>query len=117
MINHQMINRTFILSLILLCYPAPVVFSAADFVGAPTAVSEGPNVRIDFTVSEATDVTVGIIDSGDTLVRHLVSGKLGSTAPSPFTPGSLTQSILWDRTDDAGLAVGAGTVNEDVWVC
>jgi hypothetical protein len=56
--------------------------------------------EITFTVKGACDVTVGIIDEKDVVVRHVASGVLGANAPVPFQKNSLKQKLYWDGKDD-----------------
>lgn len=94
--------------------PFPVFFAtglslfSSLFAGfdAPVSISdEGIRVRIAFTVSDSTDVTVDIMDSAGTVVRRLASGKLGSRPPAPLSAGSLSQTLYWDKQDDRGRPV------------
>jgi hypothetical protein len=99
----------------------PVASAKVDFAARPTVNPDGAGVRIEFTVNQARDVEVAIIDgrpsvtstgSGQAgkVVRHLAAGVLGGTvAPPPPLAAGLKQSIAWDRKDDAGQAV-AGPV-------
>ncbi len=85
--------------------------SAAVFTQGPTVAQQGDSaVSITFTVSEATDVEVGIADANGKIINHLAAGVLGGkyAPPEPLTAG-LTQSLVWDfRDDDGGLAMGSG---------
>jgi hypothetical protein len=78
---------------------------AAQFVKKPTATTDGDQVRIDFAVSRATDVTVTVEDAQERVVRHVAAGMLGPDAPAPLKPNSLEQSLVWDGKDDAGSPV------------
>ena len=85
--------------------------SAAVFTQGPTATPQGDSaVSITFTVSEATDVEVGIADANGKIINHLAAGVLGGTYPPPAPlAAGLSQSVVWDfRDDDGGLAMGAG---------
>jgi len=84
------------------------VASGADvtFVQKPVLTAAGDGVRIDFAVSAPTDVEVAVLEQSGKVVRHLVAGVVGaSEAVPPLKAGALRQSILWDRTDDAGQPV------------
>ncbi|MCX7590393.1 MAG: hypothetical protein N2255_02070, partial [Kiritimatiellae bacterium] len=72
------------------------------FTQPPTVSREGQKVRIFFSVSEPAPVEVAILDKDGRIVRHLAAGMLGPNAPEPLVPGSLSQSLFWDRTDDFG---------------
>ena len=82
--------------------PAPPAFTKK-----PAAAKDGDKVKIEFTVSRETDVSVFIEDAGGKVVRHLVSGVLGPKAPAPLKPG-LAQSIEWDGKADWGKPAPAG---------
>ncbi len=56
--------------------------------------------EITFAVKGFCDATVGIVDAGGKVVRHLASGVLGKNAPEPFQKGSLSQKIYWNGKDD-----------------
>jgi sugar lactone lactonase YvrE len=90
--------------LFLIVFLFPTAFSA-QFSGTPQATDQGSNIKIDFTVSEYTDVTVEILDASKKVIRHLASGKLGPNPPLPFAANSLTQALLWDKKDDDGNPV------------
>jgi len=83
--------------------------SGAGFADGPTARAETDSVRIAFTLSAATDVAVDVLDARGRVVRHLGAAALGADDPAPPFRKGLAQSILWDRTDDAGKAVPKGT--------
>lgn len=94
---------------------ATILFLVLQVSGAPTFVS-GPTLTkdaqnrywVDFTMSEATDVAVTIIDMRDsTIVCHLAAGKLGTNAPSPLVSGTNAQHIEWDGKDDLGFTIAA----------
>lgn len=87
------------------------VMSAAanepEFASPPQSGRENGMVKIEFTVSQETDVAVFIEDAGGKTVRHLAAGMLGKNAPEPLQPDSRKQSIEWDGKDDFGKpAVG-----------
>jgi DNA-binding beta-propeller fold protein YncE len=56
--------------------------------------------EITFAVKGNCDVTVGIVDEKDVVLRHLASGVLGPNAPEPFKKNSLKQTIYWTGKDD-----------------
>ncbi|MFH0920693.1 MAG: FlgD immunoglobulin-like domain containing protein [Fibrobacterota bacterium] len=86
----------------LLAFSFADIFAAAVFTGGPTAISDNGNIRIDFSVSEATDVAVWVEDDQGKITSHLAAGNLASsTVPAPLQAG-LVQSILWDGKDDNG---------------
>lgn len=78
------------------------------FVKNPSATVEGPRVKIAFEVSRPTDVVVGIVNDKGVVVRHLAGGMLGPHPPFPLQAGSLSQTLVWDRTDDRGKSVPPG---------
>ena len=79
--------------------------SAAVFTQGPAVAKQGDSVVITFTVSEATDVEVGIVDStSGKIINHLAAGVLGGTypPPAPLVAG-LSQSMVWNYRDDDGV--------------
>jgi SMP-30/gluconolaconase/LRE-like protein len=84
------------------------VAHAATFAKKPTATRDGNSVKIAFAVDKATDVAVTIVDAKGMAVRHLAAGVLGPNAPAPFKAGPLSQTLVWDGTDDGGKPVPAG---------
>ncbi|MFP4056444.1 MAG: hypothetical protein ACLF0G_06210 [Candidatus Brocadiia bacterium] len=81
---------------------------SATFAAGPTAERRGGHVLIRFAVSAPTDVEVAVLDAKGTVVRHLAAGRLGASAPKPFQPGSLEQTLRWDGRDDAGRDADPG---------
>ena len=80
---------------------------AAVFTQAPNLAQQGDSViLINFTVSESTDVEVGIVNGAGKVINHLAAGVLGGryAPPAPLVTG-LTQSIAWNITDDYGNRV------------
>ena len=79
--------------------------SASVFTQGPAVSKQGDSaVVITFTVSESTDVEVGIVDTASgKIINHLAAGVLGGAypPPEPFVAG-LTQSIVWNLKDDDG---------------
>jgi NHL repeat len=80
----------------------------AKFVAMPKVVKDGQLTRITFAVSVGTDVQVAILDAKGNVVRHLAAGLLGKNAPKPFKKNSLSQSLIWDFTNDYGEKLPAG---------
>ncbi len=78
------------------------------FAAGPKVTSEKDGVKIEFAVSRNTDAAVEIMDKDGEIVRHLAAGVLGPNAPAPFKKNSLTQSLVWDRKDDAGKPAAGG---------
>ena len=79
------------------------------FTQPPSAEPEGGGVRIRFAVAGPCDAEVTVLDARGAEVCHLAAGLLGAKeAPPPLAPDALSQSILWNRTDDRGNPV-AGT--------
>ena len=80
---------------------------APVFTQVPAIAKQGDSViLINFTVSESTDVEVGIVNSAGKVINHLAAGVLGGkyAPPAPLVSG-LTQSIAWNITDDEGNRV------------
>jgi flagellar hook assembly protein FlgD len=93
------------LALLSLLFSTLVIYGA-ELVGTPTITSVGSGQwQISFEVNEASDVTVDILDSTGKVLRHIGTGVLGTNAPEPFTPNTLSQTIAWDGTDDKGQVV------------
>ena len=87
-------------------HPCFAVENPAANVSGLTAGKTGENWTISFDVGRPCDVTVRVMDHHGVVLRHLASGMVGrKTAAEPFKPKSLSQSILWDGTDDAGNKV------------
>ncbi|MBY0523284.1 MAG: hypothetical protein K2R98_07790 [Gemmataceae bacterium] len=80
-----------------------------EFAKAPQAVRAGEQVTLTFTVSEATDVEVAVLNAKGMVVRHLAAGVLGgkNPPPSPLKAG-LEQRLVWDGKDDLGKAAADG---------
>jgi sugar lactone lactonase YvrE len=79
-----------------------------SFSAKPSAVKEGDQARITFTVSAPTDVEVAVLDAKGATVRHLAAGALGKDAPAPFKKDALAQEVAWDGKDDTGKAAAGG---------
>jgi DNA-binding beta-propeller fold protein YncE len=81
----------------------------------PPKFTEGPSARtadaavsVTFTVDRLTDVAVAVVNEKSEVVRHLAAGRLGKNVPAPLQSDSLSQRLLWDRTDDRGRRVPDG---------
>ncbi len=72
------------------------------FAEKPTVRVEGDRTEISFTTTAACDVTVAVEDGAGKIVRHLVSGVLGPSAPAPLARGPLRQTVVWDGKNDQG---------------
>ena len=89
----------------------PVLASAVEkhakpqFTAGPSASRTPRGAEIRFAVSQETDAEVAIVDAEGRVLRHLAAGHVGRNAPKPFQAGSLSQSLVWDGTDDAGAKV------------
>ncbi|MBL8028156.1 MAG: hypothetical protein JNL74_17165, partial [Fibrobacteres bacterium] len=97
-----MIKTIFISALALLLlaepYAVPALTEQPSIVKLPSG-----SYNVTFTISEATDVEVAVIDIDDSIiVRHLAAGRLGANAPLPLLKDSLRQTIVWDGKDDYG---------------
>lgn len=94
-------------SICLLLLSALTAGAALNFITAPQLIKDsGSNWRVEFQVSENTDVEVAIVNKANsTIVRHLAAGVLGANPPAPLTANSLSQTLVWDGKDDFGKAV------------
>jgi hypothetical protein len=73
------------------------------FHARPTAtLLENGRVRIAFVLATPTDVRVDVLDAAKNVVRHLGAAMLGGQTPQPFQSGTLSQTLEWDGSDDAG---------------
>ncbi len=79
-----------------------------EFAKKPEVTKKGDSWAITFQAKGACDATVSVVDKAGKVIRHLASGVLGKNAPSPFTQGSLSQSLEWDGKDDDGKPAPAG---------
>ena len=80
--------------------------NSAAIVSELTVRKTGEDWTISFEVARPCDVTVRVVDNKGDVVRHLACGMVGlETAPKPLESKSLSQSIVWDGTDDAGNKV------------
>jgi NHL repeat len=78
-----------------------------NFEAKPTVTKKGPGWEIRFSVSQASDVEVAILDAKGRTVRHLAAGLLGDNPPPPLKKG-LVQAITWDGQDDLGKPAPTG---------
>jgi len=76
-----------------------------EFTQKPAARRHGDRVSITFASKAFCDATVAVENTEGKIIRHLASGVLGANAPPPFQKNSLTQAIVWDGKDDAGVYV------------
>ncbi|MHC4914819.1 MAG: sigma-70 family RNA polymerase sigma factor [Planctomycetota bacterium] len=83
--------------------------ASVSFAAKPKVQEAGDGMRISFKTSARTDATVSVLDAKGNVVRHLVSGVLGPNPPAPLKKDSLEQTVVWDRKDDSGNAVKAGS--------
>ena len=90
--------------------PADGGAPAPHLIAAPPTVSKSDTgYEIRFAVAKPTDVTVRIVNARGEVLRHLASGMVGlEKAAKPFKADSLSQSIPWDGTDDAGKKAPGG---------
>ena len=65
--------------------------TAQDFRSPPTAVRVKDKIKIEFALTQSTDVEVAVVDAKENVVRHLAAGKLGGAnpLPAPLAPISL----------------------------
>lgn len=101
--------KRLLLWLLLVAGPAAAHAQVAIFTRQPQATDTPEGVRIEFIVGHITDVAVDVTDEQGAVVRHLAAGKLGQDAPPPLTKDAYGQTLLWDRKNDAGRPVPAGT--------
>lgn len=80
----------------------------AVFTSKPVVTKTANGAKIDFAVSQETDVAVYIENNAGKVVRHLVAGQLGKNPPAPLKAGSLQQSLEWDGKNDLGQPAGNG---------
>ncbi|MCG3177751.1 MAG: hypothetical protein BIFFINMI_00071 [Phycisphaerae bacterium] len=74
----------------------------------PRTAATDAGVEVRFQAAAPCDVAVWVQDKAGRTVRHLAAGLLGDNAPAPLTPGTLAQTLIWDRRDDVGRPVPAG---------
>jgi hypothetical protein len=74
-----------------------------NFKVKPTIEKSGEGFNISFEVNSFCDVTI-VIEEENTgkILRHLISGVLGSNAPEPLQKNSKTQKVYFDGKNDAG---------------
>lgn len=73
------------------------------FQAKPTIEKSGEGFNISFEVKSFCDATVVIEEEATgKILRHLISGVLGSNAPEPFQKNSKAQKIYFDGKNDAG---------------
>lgn len=94
-------NRRAVLLFLFLC--SCCIAGEVAFKSKPTARKSGNRVEIAFTLAEAADVEIAVLDSKGLIVRHLAAGLLGGekSPPLPLKPG-LKQTVEWDMKDDFG---------------
>ncbi|MGQ9661843.1 MAG: hypothetical protein ACUVWX_05820 [Kiritimatiellia bacterium] len=75
---------------------APVQFARKPLVSRLEGM-----LRVEFELSQPSDVEVAVVDPGGNVIRHLAAGLIGLTnSPSaPLIPG-LRQILEWDVKDD-----------------
>ncbi len=103
-----MIPRSRLCATLCVLLAGAVMAGEAKFAAPPKAAKAGDRVRIEFEVSQPTDVAVFIEDAAGRVVRHLVAGRLGGNPPKPLKANSLAQSIEWDGKGDYGKEPGPG---------
>jgi hypothetical protein len=89
--------------------------AAVSFTSGPSLSTQSGKFNVSFTVSEATDVEVAIVDHGGKIVRHLAAGVLGGQypPPAPLVQG-LSQNVEWDGRDDNGSTPSSGPLRARV---
>ncbi len=68
----------------------------------------GASASITFSVKEAVDVAVMVMNEEGKIIRHLASGLLGPNPPKPLQANTLKQTLSWDYKDDQGKDVPKG---------
>ncbi len=93
-------------ALLILSFLCSPLLAAVDFAAAPKVERAGDHAIIAFTLKEAADVEVAVLDAQGKVVRHLAAGVLGgkNAPPGPLAPG-LAQKVAWDGRDDLGKPV------------
>ena len=88
---------------------AATAAAKVEFAKAPQATRTDSGLAITFTVNEATDVEVAVLNAKGEVVRHLAAGVLGgkNPPPAPLAAG-LEQKLVWDGKDDQGKLAGGG---------
>jgi hypothetical protein len=80
-----------------------------EFANPPQVTRAGGIVSVAFTLKEATDVEVAVLDAKGQVVRHLTAGVLGGKNPPPAPLKSgLEQKLAWDGKDDLGKPAAGG---------
>ncbi|MFH1762122.1 MAG: hypothetical protein ABIA63_13570, partial [bacterium] len=93
---------------LVIIFTSSFIFSA-DFTGTPTVQQSGDSLKIQFKVTEFTDVGISVLDTQGQVLKTLTSGLLGANAPSPFQKDSTSQTIYWDWKDNHGNPVPKST--------
>ena len=93
----------------ILCISAASSGVEVQFADRPKVARQGEQVTITFTLSQAADVEVAVLDAEGRIVRHLAAEVLGGEklSPPPLEPG-LKQSLVWDGHDDLHRPAGGG---------
>jgi len=98
-------------SLLVWAVRAPAAAAGDDaprILSGPTVTTTGTAWRVSFEVERPCDVTVRVRDAKGDVVRHLACGMIGlEKAAEPLEAGTLSQTVDWDGTDDAGRPVPA----------
>jgi len=98
-------------ALVLICGPT-FAAETVNFSSRPSAVKDGQNTTISFSVSAPTDVEVSVLGPNEQVVRHLAAGMLGGKNPPPEPlKAGLSQALQWDGKDDLAKPAGAGPFN------
>jgi sugar lactone lactonase YvrE len=91
----------FLVSLNYFVFGDEVIFSTK-----PVITKAGDTVKINFTVSKATDVEICAISAEGKIICHIAAGVLGAELPPPLPlKTGLTQEIIWDGKDNFGKKV------------
>src|SRR5262245_19238332 len=98
-----------LLALVVSLFAVSVVSAKVEFANPPQVTRAGGTVTVAFTLKEATDVEVAVLDAKGRVVRHLAAGVLGgkNPPPAPLKPG-LEQKLTWDGKDDLGKPAAGG---------
>jgi hypothetical protein len=101
--------RHSLLSFAVLLITAPIAVAKVEFTKAPQVARAGDQISVAFTVNQATDVEVAVLDAKGQVVRHLAAGVLGGKKPPPAPlQAGLEQKLAWDGKDDRGKVAARG---------
>ncbi|MBL8027412.1 MAG: T9SS type A sorting domain-containing protein [Fibrobacteres bacterium] len=93
--------------IILLLFLGVYINAAVTFVKEPSLKKiSATEWHIEFELSEATDVAISIINSGNSqVIRNIAGGVLGANPPLPLQANSLRQLLTWNGRNNFGELV------------